>query len=124
MNLLEKIEASLPKPEHPAFGIGDIVKIHVRISEGGKDRIQVFQGTVIGRKRASNRSMFTVRKISHGVAVERVFPLYSPAVAKIEILTRNRMKRAKLYYLREREGKAARIRDKARIVETTAEATE
>ena len=89
------------------------MKVHVKVREGEKDRIQIFQGTVIAMRGGGTGSTFTVRKISDGVGVERVFPLYSPIISKIEVVRRGRVRRAKLYYLRERKGKAARIAEKA-----------
>ncbi|MDH3285312.1 MAG: 50S ribosomal protein L19 [Acidobacteriota bacterium] len=113
--LIRSMEAGQLRPakEIPEFRAGDTVKVHVRVREGDKERIQLFQGVVIGRKHgaASPRATFRVRKISSGLGVERVFPLHSPLIAKIEVVRRGRVRRAKLYYLRERSGKAARIRE-------------
>ena len=94
------------------FAIGDQVKVHVKIVEGNKERVQVFEGAVIGRHRAGVSSTFTVRKISYNVGVERVFPLHSPMVSKIEVVRKGKVRRAKLYYLRDLTGKAAKIREK------------
>ena len=98
----------------PEFRVGDTVRVHVKIKEGegdkAKERIQVFEGVVIGRKRKASRSSFTVRKISYGVGVERVFPYHSTRIDKVEVASRGRVRRARLYYLRERRGRAARIR--------------
>ncbi len=110
MNALEKVEQSQMKKEVPAFRPGDTVKVHVKIKEGEKERIQVFEGTVIGLRRARNHSMFTVRKISFGQGVERIFPLHSPIIDKVEVVRSGRVRRAKLYYLRKLRGKAARLR--------------
>ncbi len=96
----------------PAFGPGDTLKVHVRVVEGSKERIQVFQGVVIRRQGSGVRESFTVRKVSYGVGVERTFPLHTPAVAKIEVMTRGDVRRAKLYYLRDRVGKAAKVKEK------------
>ena len=95
--------------------MGDTVKVQVRVKEGDKERLQAFQGVVIARHEGGNRSTFTVRKVSGGVGVERVFPLHSPKVGQIDVLKRNKVSRSKLYYLRERRGKAARLREKRDI---------
>ncbi|RMG43792.1 MAG: 50S ribosomal protein L19 [Acidobacteria bacterium] len=112
--LIRIVEAPYRKADVPEFGPGDTVKVHVRVREGDKERIQIFQGVVLGRKHgtASPRATFRVRKVSGGVGVERVFPLHSPMVARIEVVRRGRVRRAKLYYLRGRSGKAARIRER------------
>src|SRR5712692_9382438 len=112
MDFIKMIEDGEIKSTPPAFRVGDSVKIHVRVREGEKDRIQVFQGTVIAMKGGGIGSTFTVRKVSDGVGVERIFPLYSPIIGKIEVVRRGRVRRAKLYYLRSRRGKAARIEEK------------
>ena len=96
----------------PNFGPGDMVKVHVRVVEGNRERIQVFQGAVIRRQGSGVRETFTVRKVSFGVGVERTFPVHSPIVAKVEVLTVGDVRRAKLYYLRDRVGKAAKIKEK------------
>lgn len=114
-DLMKLVEAPVASGEIPQFQAGDNIKVHVRVREGEKERIQVFQGDVIARRNRGNRSSFTVRKVSSGVGVERIFPLYSPVVSKIEVVRRGRVRRAKLYYLSERRGKAARI--KARKIE-------
>jgi len=111
MTVLEKIEQSQMKKDLPEFRAGDQVRVHVKIKEGDKERIQVFEGAVIGRRRAASHSTFTVRKISFGHGVERIFPLYSPAIEKIEVVRAGRVRRAKLYYLRKLKGKAARIKE-------------
>jgi large subunit ribosomal protein L19 len=94
------------------FAIGDQVKVHVKIVEGNKERIQVFEGAVIRRRRAGVSSTFTVRKVSYNVGVERVFPMHSPMISKVEVIRKGRVRRAKLYYLRDRTGKAAKIKEK------------
>lgn len=96
------------------FRPGDTVKVHVKIREGEKERIQIFEGVVIAMKRRGNRSAFTVRKVSHRVGVERVFPLHSPSIDKIEVVSSGKVRRAKLYYLRDRTGKAARLKERER----------
>ena len=111
MNQKERIEKGLITKEIPSFKIGDTVNIHVKVIEGEKERIQVFEGTVIGQRRARNHSTFTVRKTSFGQGVERIFPLHSPVIDKIEVVRSSRVRRAKLYYLRKLRGKAARLRE-------------
>ena len=96
----------------PAFGPGDTVKVHVKIKEGEKERIKAFQGVVIAKLKGSTNATFTVRKISYGIGVERIFPTHSPVIDKIEIITRGRVRRAKIYYLRKLRGKAARIKER------------
>ena len=117
MNIIEQIEqeeiAKLTSERPiPAFGAGDTVRVHVKVVEGTRERIQVFEGVCIARKNAQLNSSFTVRKISYGEGVERVFPLYSPRIEKIEVVRRGAVRRAKLYYLRDRKGKSARISEK------------
>lgn len=112
MNPLERVEMQSLKADLPDFGPGDTVNVHVRVIEGEKERIQVFKGVVIARKHGGPRASFTVRKVSYGVGVERVFPLHSTVLDRIEVIRRGRVRRAKLYYLRERRGKAARIAEK------------
>jgi len=109
--LLAKIESSLVRPGIPDFRVGDTVRVHYRIVEGEKERIQVFQGVVLKRHRAGVRSTFTVRKVSFNVGVERIFLLHSPRVDKIEVVSRGVVRRGRLFYLRDRTGKAARVRD-------------
>jgi len=110
MNPLNKVEEQQMKKDLPEFRPGDTVRVHVKIKEADKERIQVFEGTVISLRRARNHSTFTVRKISFGHGVERIFPLHSPVIDKIEVTRPGRVRRAKLYYLRKLKGKAARIR--------------
>ncbi|MDO8684019.1 MAG: 50S ribosomal protein L19 [Armatimonadota bacterium] len=112
MQIIEQLEREQMKAEVPGFGPGDTVRVHVKVVEGGKERIQVFEGIVISCKNGMNRSMFTVRKISNGVGVERKFPVHSPRISKIEVIRRGAVRRAKLYYLREKVGKATRIKEK------------
>ena len=112
MNVVDAIEKSAMVEGMPDFGPGDTVKVHVKVREGDKQRIQVFQGVIIGRSGGGIRETFRVRKISHGVGVERIFPLHSPIIDKIEVIRRGRVRRAKLYYLREKKGKQARIKEK------------
>lgn len=111
MKRIAQIEKQYLRDDIPEFAPGDTVRVHVRIKEGDKERIQVFQGDVISRKGGGTREMFTVRKVSGGIGVERVFPLCSPNVAKIERVRKGRVRRSKLYYLRERTGKSARIKE-------------
>jgi large subunit ribosomal protein L19 len=112
MNETDLIEQSYLRSDIPEFRPGDTVKVHVRVVEGSRERVQVFQGVVIGRQHGGVRETFTVRKISFGVGVERTFPLHSPSIAKIEVVSRGQVRRAKLYYLRQLRGKKARIRER------------
>jgi large subunit ribosomal protein L19 len=109
---MELVEASSIKKEVPKFEIGDQVDVHVRILEGQKERTQVYSGTVIARRGEGTREMFTVRRIVQGEGVERVFPIHSPKIAKVEVKRTGRVRRAKLYYLRDRVGKATRLRER------------
>ena len=111
MNLVDLIEQPYLKEDIPAFRVGDTVKVHVKIKEGDKERIQVYEGVVIARKGQGATETFTVRRVAYNVGVERTFPVHSPKLAKIEIARRGKVRRAKLYYLRERTGKAARIKE-------------
>ena len=112
-SIFDKISnEQLRKDAHPEFGIGDTVKIHVRIKEGEKERVQLFTGVVIARDGTGNSETITVRRTSHGEGVERVFPLHSPAVVKIERERAGKVRRAKLYYLRDRTGKKARVKER------------
>src|SRR6187397_3108906 len=112
MNETSLIEQSFLRTDVPEFRPGDSVKVHVRVVEGNRERVQVFQGVVIRRSGGGIRETFTVRKISFGVGVERTFPLHSPSIGKLEVVSRGHVRRAKLYYLRERRGKKARIRER------------
>ncbi|MDO5052131.1 MAG: 50S ribosomal protein L19 [Pseudoclavibacter sp.] len=111
-NLIDAVDAASLRSDIPEFRPGDTVKVHVNIVEGNRSRVQVFQGVVIGRQGAGVRETFTVRKISFQVGVERTFPVHSPIIDKLEVVTRGDVRRAKLYYLRGRRGKAAKIREK------------
>jgi large subunit ribosomal protein L19 len=122
MNKVDIVEKPRLRDDLPDFGPGDTVRVHVRVAEAGRERIQVFQGVVIRRQGGGLRETFTVRKVSFSVGVERTFPVHSPTVSKIEVLTHGRVRRAKLYYLRERRGKKARIKEKREPLPTRAPA--
>lgn len=111
MDLLKAVESEQVKENIDDFNIGDTVKVHFRIIEGRIERIQIFEGTVIAKKNSGASKTFTVRKISYGIGVERIFPLYSPRIAKIEVVRKGKVRRAKLYYLRDRVGKKARVKE-------------
>jgi len=111
MNLLEKVNHLEPRPEIADFSPGDTVRVHVRIKEGEKERLQAFEGAVIARNHGGPAATFTVRKVSFGQGVERIFPIHSPVVDRVEVLRRGHVRRSKLYYLRGLRGKAARIRE-------------
>ena len=115
MQKTDMVESEYLRDDIPNFRPGDTVKVHVRVVEGSRERIQLFQGVVISRKGGGTRETFTVRKISFGIGVERTFPLHSPIISKIDIVSRGKVRRAKLYYLRERVGKAAKVKEKRRI---------
>ena len=112
MDIIRDIEKDNMRLDIAPFRIGDQVKVHVKVVEGNKERIQVFEGVVTRRRRAGSGSTFTVRKVSYGVGVERVFPMHSPMLSKVEVAREGRVRRAKLYYLRQRSGKAAKIKEK------------
>jgi large subunit ribosomal protein L19 len=112
MNPTELVEQDQLRDDIPDFNAGDTVKVHVKVVEGSRERVQVFEGVVIARRGSSVRESFTVRKLSFGVGVERCFPLHSPIIDKIEVMSRGDVRRAKLYYLRDRVGKAAKIKEK------------
>jgi len=112
MGKLEAVGVDQLREDLPEFDAGDTVAVHVKVREGDKERIQVFQGVVIARRGAGMNATFTVRKVSNGIGVERIFPLHSPNVAKIDVVRRGKVRRAKLYYLRQRSGKAARIEER------------
>jgi len=112
MQMIDQIEFEQLRADAPEFAPGDTVRVHNRVIEGGKERIQIFEGTLIGRKGGGVRASFTVRKISHGIGVERTFMLHSPRIARIEVVRRGAVRRAKLYYLRERVGKATKVKER------------
>ena len=114
MDIIRKIELENQRMDLPAFRSGDTVKVHLRIVEGEKERIQVFHGNVIRIKRGTTSATFTVRKVSDGVGVERIFPMNSPFIDRVELVTQGRVRRSRLYYLRDLKGKAARIKPKKR----------
>ncbi len=116
--LIRLVEATQLREDIPEFGPGDTVNVHIRVVEGDKERIQQFKGVVIAIRGGGTRKTFTVRKVSNGVGVERIFPLHSPKIVKIEVLRRGHVRRAKLYYLRQRSGKSARIKEKRYIAPT------
>jgi large subunit ribosomal protein L19 len=112
MNATDLVDRAALRDDIPDFGPGDTLKVHVRVVEGNRERVQVFQGVVIRRKGSGIRETFTVRKVSFGVGVERTFPVHSPIIARVEVVSRGEVRRAKLYYLRDRVGKSAKIREK------------
>ncbi|HEY6974187.1 MAG TPA: 50S ribosomal protein L19 [Nitrospiraceae bacterium] len=118
MNRLERIQRSLTKKSLSRFEIGDTVRVHVKVIEGEKERIQVYEGVVIARKGTLNTEMFTVRKVSYGVGVERIFPVHSPIVTRIEVVRQGKVRRAKLYYLRGKKGKFAKVEDREFVGES------
>jgi large subunit ribosomal protein L19 len=115
METIKRLERELMRMDLPDFVPGDTVRVHVKIREGEKERIQAFQGVVISKRKGTSNASFTVRKVSYGVGVERVFPLHSPAIDKVEVISRGRVRRSKIYYLRKLRGKAARIREKRTV---------
>lgn len=112
MNVIENLEREQMRMDIPDFRPGDTVKVHARIKEGEKERIQVFQGLVIRKRKGNTGATFTVRKISYGIGVEKIFPLHSPNIDKIELVSKGRVRRGRLYYIRQLRGKAARIKEK------------
>lgn len=114
MDALKLISTPSLKAEVPAVNVGDTVKVHCRIQEGDKSRIQVFEGTIIAKKHGGVNETFTVRRVAHGCGIERVFPVHSPNVEKVEVVRSGRVRRSKLYYLRDRVGKAAKVKEKIR----------
>ncbi|HIE65079.1 MAG: 50S ribosomal protein L19 [Nitrospira sp.] len=115
MDRIARLEQGMLKESVPQFNVGNTVRVHVKIKEGEKERIQIFEGVVIRRKGTRNRETFTVRKVAYNVAVERIFPVHSPWIAKVEVIRVGAVRRAKLYYLRQRTGRAARLREKERV---------
>lgn len=111
MDLIKILEQQNMKAEPPKVNVGDTVRVHIRVKEGNKERIQVFEGTVICKKHGGVEETFTVRRISYGVGVEKVFPIHSPNVEKVELVRKGKVRRAKLYYLRDRVGKAAKVKE-------------
>ena len=114
MDALKHMSESCLKAELPEVKVGDTVRVHVKIKEGERERIQAFEGTVIARKHGGISETFTVRRVSYGVGVERVFPIHSPNIEKVETIRKGRVRRSKLYYLRDREGKAAKVKEAIR----------
>ena len=112
MEKMQQLEKEMMRLDLPDFAPGDTVKVYVKIREGEKERIQAFQGVVISKRKGTTNASFTVRKVSYGIGVERIFPLNSPIIDKIEVITKGRVRRAKIYYLRKLRGKAARIKEK------------
>ncbi|MDQ7836134.1 MAG: 50S ribosomal protein L19 [Humidesulfovibrio sp.] len=112
MNIIQKIESEHLRMDHPAFRAGDTVKVHTRIIEGDKERIQVFQGVVLCVKRGTTDATFTVRKVSDGVGVERIFPMHTPAIDRVEVVSQGKVRRARIFYLRKLAGKAARVKSR------------
>ena len=113
MDLMKSfIEKNMPEKAAPAVNVGDTVRVHLRVKEGNRERIQVFEGTVIAKKHGGINETFTVRRVAHGVGIERVFPVHSPVVEKVEVIRNGKVRRAKLYYLRDRVGKAAKVKSK------------
>jgi large subunit ribosomal protein L19 len=123
MNIIQSLEKAQMKEGIPSFRVGDTIRVHAKVVEGDKERIQVFEGVVIGRQGAGARELVRVRKLSYSVGVERLFPLHSPMIDKIELGKEGKVRRAKLYFLRELRGKAARIKEKERVFASIAGAT-
>lgn len=126
MNRLQRLEQTFPTNTLPKFEIGDTVRVHVKVIEGEKERVQVFEGVVIARKGKKVSETFTVRKISYGVGVERIFPVHSPNIAKVDVVRKGKVRRAKLYYLRDKKGKQAKVaeREFSRVGKGSGSATE
>jgi large subunit ribosomal protein L19 len=111
LDIIKQIESEQIKKDLPAFNVGDTVKVHVKIKEGNRERIQIFEGVVLKRQNGGIRETFTVRRVAYGVGVERTFPVNSPIIDKIQVVRRGKVRRAKLYYLRDRVGKAAKVKE-------------
>ncbi len=124
MNIIQALEKGQLKEGIPSFRVGDTIRVHAKVVEGDKERIQVYEGVVIGRHGGGARELIRVRKLSYGVGVERLFPLHSPMIDKIEVAKAGKVRRAKLYFLRDLRGKAARIKEKGRVYASVAGATE
>jgi len=124
MNIIQSLEKAQLKEVIPNFRVGDTIRVHAKVVEGDKERIQVYEGVVIGRQGAGARELIRVRKLSYGVGVERLFPTHSPMIDKIEVAKQGKVRRAKLYFLRELRGKAARIKEKERVYAAVAGATQ
>jgi large subunit ribosomal protein L19 len=112
MDIIKALEQEQLRTDLPVLSIGDYVKVHLKVKEGNRERIQIFEGTVIAKKGSGLKETFTVRRVSYGVGVERILPVHSPKISKIEVVRKGKVRRAKLYFLRERVGKAARIKEK------------
>ena len=119
MTIIEQIEKENLRKDVPAFEVGDTVKVFVKVVEGDKERLQSYEGIVIAKRNGSIRESFTVRRISYGVGVERTFPLHSPRISKVEVVRKGRVRRAKLYYLADRQGKAAKVKERRRVAKET-----
>ncbi len=115
MDIIKSIEQEQLRTDMPEFGVGDTVRVFVKVVEGTRERLQAFEGVVIKRQHGSVRETFTVRRVSYGIGVERTFPFHSPRVGKLEVIRRGKVRRAKLFYLRSRHGKAAKIKERARV---------
>jgi len=124
MNIIQSLEKAQVKEGIPGFRVGDTIRVHAKVVEGDKERIQIFEGVVIGRQGGGAREVVRVRKLSYGVGVERLFPLHSPMIEKIELAKQGKVRRAKLYFLRDLRGKAARIKEKERALASVAGATQ
>ena len=111
MDLMQAFVSKYVKEDHPEVSIGDTVKVHLRVKEGNRERVQVFEGTVIAKKHGGIEETFTVRRISYGIGVEKVFPVHAPSIEKVEVVRHGKVRRAKLYYLRNRVGKAAKVKE-------------